>query len=254
MLFLAKFLTWLASPLVVALVLGWLAWWAAFQKRRGRSIAWLVLTVVWLLVWTSPRFYAWFGCTLEDRYPQRLAEELPAADAIVVLGGGMNASRVLRDRPDMNSAADRLWLAARLFKAGKAPYVVPTGFWEDLASVPLLLDLGVPGSAIRVEAASRNTDENARYTTALLQRQLIGRRVLLVTSAWHMRRAQLLFERAGCIVIPAATDYEATIERVRDDRWSPLAWLPSPDALNRNSYVLKEYIGYWVYRAGWGGT
>ena len=253
MLFLGKFLTWLASPLVMGVVMGWLAWRAAFQKRRRQSVGWLMLALIWLLVWTSPRFYAWFGGSLEDLYPQQLAEELPAADAIVLLGGGMNASRALRDRPDMNSAADRLWLAARLYKAGKAPLIVPSGVGEDLAAVPLLVDLGVPASALRVDCASRNTAENAHYTAALLQRQQIGRRVLLVTSAWHMRRAQLLFERAGFTVIPAATDYEATIERTRVDCWSPAAWLPCPEALCRNTYILKEYIGYWVYRAGWGG-
>jgi uncharacterized SAM-binding protein YcdF (DUF218 family) len=249
MLALTKFLTWLASPLVVALALGLLAWWQAYRGRRRGAVLWLALAVLWLLLWSSTPFYGWFGSTLERQYPPRRAEDMPKADAIVVLGGGMEWSRDL-PYPDMNGAADRIWHAARLFKAGRAPIVIPTGAWEDVSSVPLLLDFGVPSAAIRAETASRNTAENARFTAALLARLGCGRRVLLVTSAWHMRRAQLLFERAGLEVIPAATDYEATIVRMRPDCWSLQDWLPNPDALNRNTGILKEYIGYWVARFG----
>ena len=247
MLALTKFLTWLASPLVIALLLGLFAWWKAYRGRRRGAVLGLALAVLSLLVWSSTPFYGWFGFSLERQYPPCRAEDLPKADAIVVLGGGMEWSRDL-PYPDMNGAADRLWHAARLYKAGKAPVVLPTGAWEDASSVPLLLDLGVPAAVIRAETASRNTAENARFTAELLARMGCGRRVLLVTSAWHMRRAQLLFERAGLEVIPAATDYEATIVHARPDRWSLQDWLPNPDALNRNTGILKEYVGYWVYR------
>ncbi len=246
---LTKFLTWLASPLVIALALGLFAWWQAYRGRRGRAIAWLIASVAWSLVWTSPLFYGWFGCTLERKYPPLRVEVMPAADAIVVLGGGMESSFPRLPYADMNGAADRIWHAARLYHAGKAPLVILSGSWDDVSSQPLLLDLGVPPSSIRVETASRNTAENARFTAALLQ-ETRARRVLLVTSAWHMRRAQLLFARTGVEVIPAATDYEATIARARPDRWGLQNLLPSPDALNRNTGILKEYIGYWVYRLG----
>lgn len=244
---LSKLLTWLASPLVMALALGVAAWREALRGRRRRSWLWLGLGAAWLLVWTSPLFYAWFGSTLERQYPPLRAEETPAGDAIVVLGGGMEDSCIL-PYPDMTAAADRVWHAARLFHAGKAPLVIVSGLGDDHAAVPLLADLGVPAGAIRAEAASRNTAENARGTAALLARAGAGRRIVLVTSAWHMRRARLLFERAGLAVIPAATDHEATLARARVDRWSLPNLLPSPDALQRNTAMLKEYIGYWVYR------
>lgn len=243
---LAKFLTWLASPLAIAMVLGLLACWLAWRGRRRAAIAWLALTAAWLLVWSSPLFYGWFGFTLERCYPPRRAGEMPTADAIVVLGGGMTAAPGLLPYPDMTGGADRVWHAARLYRAGKAPIVIPSGKGEDQATVPLLLDLGVPAHAIRVEADSRNTVENARFTAALLKR-LGCRRILLVTSAWHMRRAHLLFARTGLEVIPAATDHEATLVRATLD-WSLPDLLPSPDALTRNTAILKEYIGYWVYR------
>jgi len=243
---LTKFLTWLASPLAIALAIGLLAWWQAWRKQRRSAVCWLALATTWLLVWSSMPFYAWFGFQLERQYPPQRAEEMPSADAIVILGGGMAAAPGLLPYPDMNGSADRVWHAARLYRAGKAPIVVPAGRGEELASRPLLLDLGVPATAIHVETESQNTAENARFTAALL-RQLGCHRILLVTSAWHMRRAQLLFARTGLEVIPAATDHEAMLVRAGLN-WSLPNLLPSPDALNRNTAILKEYIGYWAYR------
>ena len=245
---LVKLLTWLVSPLVIALLLGLIAWWQAYQGKRRRAVIWLVLTAVWILVWSSPLFFGWFGSTLEREYPPCRAEDVSAGDAIVVLGGGMGAPHGAVIYPDMSGGADRVWQAARLYRAGKAPWVVVSGSEEGQSSVVLLRDLGVPAEALLVEDESRTTAENARFTSALLARMGVGRRVLLVTSAFHMRRARLLFERAGLIVIPAATDYEAMLLQLRPDRWSLTNLLPDPEMLHRNTYILKEYVGYWVRR------
>lgn len=244
---LTKLLTWLVSPLVIALIFGLLAWCQAFRGRRRRAVAWFALACAWSLVWSSPAFYAWLGYSLEKDYPPLAAEQMPACGAIVVLGGGVATPAGPVIYPDMSSAADRVWHAARLYRAGKAPVVIPSGLGEAAASAVLLRDLGVPPDAIRVENASRNTAENATRTRALLNEMGV-RRVLLVTSAFHMRRARLLFEKAGIDVIPAATDHEATLMRARSDRWSLPNLLPSADMLCRNTYILKEYIGYWVCR------
>jgi uncharacterized SAM-binding protein YcdF (DUF218 family) len=244
---LGKILAWLASPLILGLG-GFVVALAAMARGRTRRAAvWGGAAMLWLLVWSSPLFYTWFGCTLERAYPPRTAEALPSADAIVVLGGGMSTPQGPVRDPDLSAAADRVWFAARLYRAGKAPVVVPSGEGEAATSAVLLADLGVPAAAIRVENASRNTAENAVRTRAVLQ-ALGAHRVLLVTSAFHMRRARMIFERAGVAVIPAATDYEATLLRVRAGRWSLTELLPSPEALSRNTYILKEYLGYAAYR------
>jgi uncharacterized SAM-binding protein YcdF (DUF218 family) len=217
------------------------------RGRRRRAAIWGAAALLWFLVWSSPAFYAWFGYTLERRYPPRTAAEMPAADAIVVLGGGIAGPRGPVRDPDLAAGADRVWYAARLYRAGKAPVVIASGEGEETASTVFLADLGVPAAAIRVENASRNTAQNASRTRAMLD--VIGaHRVLLVTSAYHMRRAQMLFERAGVDAIPAATDYEATLLRARADRWSLPNLLPSPEVLFRDTFILKEYLGYWAYR------
>ena len=74
-------------------------------------------------------------------------------------------------------------------------------------------------------------------------------RVLLVTSAFHMRRSQRLFERQGMKVLPFPVDFQAR------GRWAgplwrdPTQWLPSPRALDNSSRALRELLGRLVYRA-----
>ena len=74
-------------------------------------------------------------------------------------------------------------------------------------------------------------------------------RVLLVTSAFHMRRAQRLFERQGLQVLPFPVDFQAR------GRWAgplwrdPTQWLPSAGALDNSSRAMRELLGRLVYRA-----
>lgn len=200
------------------------------------------------------------GCHLEGRYPAVPVATLPQADAIVLLGGGMSACPSALPYPEMHAAADRVWHAARLFKAGKAPLVMPSGMGEEDAAVPLLVDLGVPKDAIRTENAARNTEENAKFVQDLLVKRAAGKdgkgeatgrpRVLLVTSAWHMRRALLMYRRyaPGLEIVPAACDYEATISHAWPGYGNLPKINPGSSNLSWSCYYLKEIIGYWGYR------
>jgi uncharacterized SAM-binding protein YcdF (DUF218 family) len=111
----------------------------------------------------------------------------------------------------------------------------------------LLEEWGVPGEAILLEGASRNTHENAVLSRPLLVEHGL-QRVLLVTSAMHMPRALATFESAGIDAIPAATDYPVILR----DRRSLMDFLPQALALSRTTDAIKEYVGYAYYRSrGW---
>ena len=103
----------------------------------------------------------------------------------------------------------------------------------------LMEEWGVPGGSIHAEGGSRNTHENAVFTRQLLVEQGLHR-VLLVTSAMHMRRALATFTSAGIDAVPAATDYTVTY---RDHR-TVIDFLPDARALSRTTDAIKEYIGY----------
>jgi len=244
MLMLGKTLTWLVSPLTIALFV----FVAGLLIRRRKAGRWLcAAAVLWLIVWSTPASSIWLYHSLTKDYPAQSVETLPAVDAIVVLGGGMIEPFTSVIYPEVSPTGNRLWHAARLYKAGKAPVIILTGAGEQEAAVPFLRDLGVPTSAIRLETESRNTEENARFTAAMLAR-MNARRILLVTSSWHIRRAQWLFAHAGIESIPSVTDYVATMPHVRNQPGHVLRWLPHPETMGENSMMVKEYLGYWTYR------
>ena len=195
--------------------------------------------------------YRWMGLGLEREWPVVMAKDAPKADAIVLLGGGMGANTNVYPYAEMWNGADRVWHAARLYKAGKAPIVIPTGRGEQTSTVPLLRDLGVPEGAIVVEGEARNTEENARFVEKILgtkNTKGTKMKVLLVTSAWHMRRSVLMYRKyaPSLEIIPAAADYEATVNTSHPFCFKDI-W-PDTNALFANSYIFKEYLGYWGYR------
>jgi uncharacterized SAM-binding protein YcdF (DUF218 family) len=241
----------LLNPLMIGLVMVVASGLCLWRSWRKTGVGLLIVSVAWLWLWSTPMMYRWLGGALESEWPVVKAEDAPQADAIVLLGGGMGSNTNVYPYAEMWNGADRVWHAARLYKAGKAPMIIPTGRGEQESTVPLLRDLGVPESAIVVEGEARNTEENARFVEKILEprnTQNTRKRVLLVTSAWHMRRSVLMYRRyaPSLEIIPAAADYEATVNTSHPFCFKDI-W-PDTNALFANSYIFKEYLGYWGYR------
>jgi len=103
------------------------------------------------------------------------------ADVMVVLGGGSH------DRPER---------AAELFKERIAPRILVSGLGDCAIYRQSLIQAGVPSQAIQMEDQSRTTRENAILGIHLLRLQGV-RRVIIVTSWYHSRRALACFEHYG---------------------------------------------------------
>lgn len=243
MLMLDKMASALISPLGTALLLGTLAVFCGWRRRPKMAMVAGTLAVLWLGLWSLPVVSNKLLDALESPYPPIDVAALPRVQAIVVLGGGMAAAETRAGLPDLNLAADREWHAARLYKAGKAPWVLvsagrdPQNAYSGAQAMRrFLLDLGVPDEAIGLEEQSLNTRQNARFCAEILRSRGI-KRILLVTSAMHMPRSVSLFEAEGLEVIPAAADHEAHNHRVT------VQWLPSTDALDGSARAFKEVVG-----------
>jgi uncharacterized SAM-binding protein YcdF (DUF218 family) len=236
------------SPLGLALLLGALALCLAFAKRRRSAWALGFLAWAWLAAWSLPVSSHLVRGALEGHYPPLEASAVPTAEAIVVLGGGISPAQDGRPFPDLGAASDRVWHAARLFHAGRAPFVLLSGGSDPAVSATseaqamrsMLIDLGVPDGALLLEEGSRNTRQNALFSREMLRQRGLTR-IVLVTSALHMPRAVKLFEAQGLTVIPAATDHEASDDFVAQD------WMPSAAALDGSARAIKELV---AYRAG----
>jgi uncharacterized SAM-binding protein YcdF (DUF218 family) len=189
--------------------------------------------------------------------PVRLAAlDAQPADAAVLLTGITDPRRGPTDRVYLDRGADRFTHALWLYRAGRVRRIIISGGSGAVLGRPgarteaqdlsvLLRLAGVPTSAIWLEQRSRNTRENARYTQELLaQRGVAQPRLVLVTSAFHQRRAIGCFRKAGLEVQPFPAGY-LTVQR----QSTPAYWLlPSTGALEQWSVLLHEVTGYVVYK------
>ena len=120
----------------------------------------------------------------------------PSADAIVVLGCAL-----LPDDAPSPALRRRVERAIELYRAGAAPRLVLSGGGpkrcaEAEAMRELALRAGIPAASLLLEPRSRNTFENAVETAALLNSEGLTR-IILVSEAYHLPRAALLFRLAG---------------------------------------------------------
>ena len=247
MYYINKIVGFLVSPIGGAIAGGVIAAVCA-RLGRKRMAKWIGgLTVAWLWLWMTPIMTWVVGVPLEREFlvdgKVPLVESFPEVDAIVLLGGSMGIETNLSSYAEMWSGADRVWQAARLYKAGKAPKVITTSGMVVETTFPLLRDLGVPDEVLMKVDDARNTEEEAKSIGK------IGvRRILLVTSAWHAKRARLMFKKyaPSVEVVCAPADFENSIVAARPFSFSD--FLPDPGAFMGNSVALHEWVGIVGYK------
>jgi uncharacterized SAM-binding protein YcdF (DUF218 family) len=248
----AKLLSLLVYPLSLSLLLLVLALACSRLGWARTGFYTSLLAIGWLYLSSTALFANFLMGTLERGYVPRAMSVIADADAIVLLGGAMRGDSHMGTLPDLNQHADRLVHTAALYKAGKAPVVVLTGGGAEGVRAEaeqmkeVLAVMGVPSRSVLLEDKSRNTHDNAVFTAQLLKDRGLHR-VLLVTSAYHMRRSLALFSAQGVEVIPAPTDFQRPVA-------PPLLpeWLPNVGSLSQTTHALHEIVGYWVYSLrGW---
>ncbi len=252
MLVFSALLTALISPLGSALALGLVALLLGFTQWRKTALVVALAALVWLAGWSLPITANWIQAHVSRDHVPVVSDEqiaaVPKAGAIVLLGGGVSPSTEARPWPDLAEASDRVWQAARLWHAGRAPLILASGGHDPAthtqseaeAMRTVLRAFGVPDSAILLEARSRNTRQNATDSAAILAERNI-RRVLLVTSASHMARSVSHFRAAGLEVVPLATDAESI------DYADLRQFIPTAGALDLSARALKEWVGQIVW-------
>lgn len=252
---LEKVATLLALPLGTVLLLGLTALLALACKRHRLCGGLLATALLWLWMCSTPIASVLLLGPLVGQFPPQRLEDLPSADAIVVLGGAVLPATDVRPVPHLHTTSDRVWHAARLFHAGKAPLVVASGgtVWprpgRPSAAVSMremLEALGVPNAAVVLEEESRTTRQNAVHTARIATERGITD-ILLVTSPWHLPRAVAAFRAAGLHAIPAPSDYARGPFEPRLP-----AFVPSATALSMSTKAMREILAQLVYRwRGW---
>ena len=195
----------------------------------------------------------WLLYPLEQRFPAWDASQ-GAPDGIVVLGGSIDPElSAAHGVTVFSGAVDRVITAAVLahrypnarivLSGGSANLVADDAVKEADQAAVAFESLGVPSNRLIMERRSRNTQENAAFSKALVSPKP-GERWLLVTSAYHMPRSIGIFRQAGFAVEPYPVDWRTA---GRADLLTFSVFLL--DGLARVDAALREWIGltaYWI--------
>ncbi len=219
---------------------------AITRHCRVRFLSFVVF-LLWLL--STP----WFTFQLLDHLQKPFSPllEIPKdADVIVLLSAGHYeiANEFGSDAMPNSAALERAHYAAWLAKKTGLPIIVSGGSVtpEEMSEASILGavlrdQLGVKN--VLEENHSKNTEENAKFTQALMH-QYGFRKPLLVTHYWHMPRAINWFRYQGiqAYAAPTARHAKGPVER---EIWQ---WIPQAKSLNYSSLALHEYLGALHYQ------
>jgi len=243
MIYLHKILPLIASPMFLVMVL--ITWGIVFRSRIAS-----VLAVSILIICSLPIFSNKLITYLENGYTLSDASSAKTADAIVVLSGMV---RTINGKNGLSyewgEASDRIFAGIELIKKNKAPIMILTGgklpwsvgkpegeYLRDIA-----IKYGVPNKNILLTKNVQNTDQEAKAVAKLLNKEIPN--IILVTSAFHMPRAQKVFEAAGIVVSPFPVDFLSGA-----DKTTLMHFIPSAGAFSNTSFFVREIIGRLYYK------
>jgi uncharacterized SAM-binding protein YcdF (DUF218 family) len=207
----------------------------AYRRARVHA-AWIAVAILaaYLLLFQTNAI--WWAAS-----PLKMSTTPAKADAIVVFAGGVGESGRAG-----GGAQERLKQAIDLYRGGYAPVLILSSgyvysFHEAESMRALAIDQGVPASAILLEERSTNTFQNVRYVDDIL-RDRRWRRILLVSSPYHMRRALLVWRKQApdVTVVPTPVAQSQFYDHARGA------------TLEQLRGIVQEYIAIFAYwRRGW---
>lgn len=244
---LSKTLDYFMLPLVWILCIFLYGIFTKNQKRRKNSL----ITGVVLLFFlgngyiVNEAFYLW------QKDPVPIAT-LPVYQTAVVLTGIVPYQDTdLNDRVHLGVGADRLLHAVQLYKIGKVKKILISGGSGSLTGnksseadklKTVFMNCGVPESDILLERTSRNTHESAVNVKAMSDSLGLKGKLLLITSAWHMRRAQGCYTKENIETDAFSVDFNKYGEFFFEQL------IPTESAISQWTLLIHEVIGYVAYK------
>lgn len=245
----SKILSFLISPLTWIVFLFAVAVFAKKAACKQKSLKW---GFACLIFFTNPFFFnvimGWW--------------ELPATkindvnehyEVCVMLGGTIRYMNSEMSRPVFGQAADRYLQSIELLANKKVKKVILSSgsgsiLYKDAKEADFLkaqmLRLGIDSNLVIAESNSKNTYENAVESAKILKQQNINGEVLLVTSAFHMRRAIRCFNKQGVKVVPYCVDQRSGKQMFTPDK----LFIPDTEKLADWNLLIHEWFGFLTYK------
>ena len=203
------------------------------KKFFGRLLMFLAVLLYYLFSITPVSNF--LLASLENKYSPLSLGEIQEADRVVLLLGGresdvLRGSEVLRIAHLKNQKVE-------IIISGTDPLLA--GSEEALGLKQFFVNRGLKEENIIIEGQSRNTWENTRNA-----KELVGEEpFFLVTSAYHMMRAEKEFKKIETKPIPAPTDF-----KIKTEKYNVFDFLPDSLNLRNCDLALHEYLGILWYK------
>ena len=244
MIYLQKLLPYLFYPITLVYVLLILAW---FKKTK-----WPILIAFVTLIITSLPMTAYIlTSTLENGQTRLESQDVASADTIVVLSGFLSRINTKQGSMLEWGNASRFFSGIELFKLHKANTIIFTNEklpWMQVTQSTgqflsnYAMQLGIKNENILITRDVNTTEDEAKAVKELANKHNI-KSVILITSAFHMPRAQLQFEKQGFRVTPYPVDF-----LVNSDALTPMDFLPSASAFAMTEFTIREYLARTYYK------
>ena len=237
--FLINPISWILICVLIALI---------FRNKAKVLKPFLYMAFILLLVFCNNALYTFVVEKWEVK-PTAPANFKAKYDFAIVLGG-MASENPVTKKLHVGSAIDRILTAISLYHKNQVNKIVITGgsgtlTRQEAKEAPAMenfcIEMGVAKEDIIIESESRNTYENAIFTKRKIG--IPGNKVLLITSATHMRRSIGCFKKQGFKFDALSADPSGEPKLFIDD-----FFLPKAEPLMKWNYLIKEWIGYIAYK------
>ena len=225
--------------------------WGLLTKNLVRKKCLLILSFILLYTFSNPYIINEILLRWED--PPKSIQTIGQYDVGVVLTGVTNKGKTPHDRVYFSQGVDRVLHTVQLYKLGKIKKILISGGSGSLTKAAILeadelqrvfLLCGVPVNDLIIENRSRNTHENALFSSKILKQRFSNQKYLLITSAFHMRRAKACFNKVGIKVETFSVDYYTS--DFFPFHYSIIS--PSSYSFEKWNVLLKEVVGMIAYR------
>ena len=215
--------------------------------KNKKKLIYIAIGVLYII--STPIFSNNFFKLVEGSEYRKPISAIDSADAIVVLSGILEINEVGDSTYVEWGDPDRFFGGIALFKADKAQRLIFTGGkmpWDNIKKTEgevlkeYAISNDIPSEKILVTKDVENTADEALAVKELISP---SKRIILVTSAFHMYRAQSMFEKKGFSVIPYPVDYKSS----RESAITVMDFLPSAGNLGMTETGIREIIGRLYY-------
>ncbi len=223
-----------------------------------RKLKFVYSAIVFLFIFSNGIISDSLWRFLEHPWKRLNYGDISSSDAIVVLSGGRNLPPGNTEIIEWDDP-DRFISGINLYRANKSNKLIFTGGLDPLNStlppegdiyIKEAISMGIPKKDLFTTYPVFNTLGEAKAIKNLLGRKKTSnkKKIILVTSAFHMKRAKKVFEREGINVLPYPVDFKTSKNFISSLR-NPLIWIPSSFYLNKSSQAIRELIGRIIYRS-----